>query len=207
MRSPDHQVVRALHVLHDRFIQLVAGHPHAPAEDDAGKRNQGHFRRAAADVDDHVAGRILHRETDADRRGHRFLDQVNLARAGMRGGFADGAFFDFGDARGNRDHHPGTGADAAVVHFRDEMAQHRLGHFEIGDDAVLERSHGNDVGRRAAEHAFRLVADGQHLGSAGLHRYNGRFAQNDTLILDVNEGVGGTEIDPDVTGEPTEKSI
>ena len=49
---------------------------------------------------------VLHRQTDADRRGHRLLDQVNLARAGMNGGFFHRPLFHFGDARGNRDDHP-----------------------------------------------------------------------------------------------------
>ena len=101
----------------------------------------------------------------------------------------------------------GRGTHAAVVHLRDEMPQHRLGHFEVGDDAVLQRTDGDDIGRRAAEHAFRLVADGEHFVRAGLHRHDRRLAQDDALILDVDERVGRAEIDADVVGEPAEKSI
>ena len=81
-----------------------------------------------------------------------------------------------------------------------EMPQHRLGHFEIRDDAVLQRPHGDDVGGRAAEHPLGFVADRQHLVRARLHRDHRRFAQNDALILDVNQRVGRAEIDPDVAG-------
>ena len=167
----------------------------------------GDFRRAAADVDDHVARRVLHRKPDADRRRHRFFDQINFARAGVRGRFAHGALFHFGDAGRDRDHHARPRPHPSVVHFRDEMAQHRLGHFEIGNDAVLQRPHRDDVAGRAPEHPFRFVADGQALWRAGLHRHHRGFAQDDALVLDVNKRVGRTEIDPDVAGEPAEKSV
>ena len=48
------------------------------------------------------------------------------------------------------------------------------------------------------EHAFRLVADGEHLVCALLNGNDGGFAQDDAVILDVDEGIGSPQIDADV---------
>ncbi len=50
-----------------------------------------------------------------------------------------------------------------LVHFGDEMAQHRLGHFEVGDHAVFQRPNRDDITRRATEHALGFVADRENL--------------------------------------------
>ena len=42
------------------------------------------------------------------------------------------------------------------------------------------------------------------MGGPGLHGHNGGFAQDDAAVLHIDEGVGGTEIDADVTGEKAE---
>ena len=49
------------------------------AVDDAGERDDGDVGRAAADVHDHVAGGFGDRQPGANRRGHRFLDEVHFA--------------------------------------------------------------------------------------------------------------------------------
>jgi hypothetical protein len=47
------------------------------AGDDAAERDDRDLGRAAADVDDHVAARLVHRQVGADRCGHRLLDDVH----------------------------------------------------------------------------------------------------------------------------------
>ena len=49
------------------------------------------------------ARRLLDRQTDADRRGHRFLNQVDFARAGVFGGVTHRALLHLGDARRDGD--------------------------------------------------------------------------------------------------------
>ncbi len=65
------------------------------------------------------------------------------------------------------------------MHLVDEMPEHRLGDFEVGDDAVLQRADGHDVARSAPQHAFGLVAHGEHVIRAHLHRYHRRLAEHD----------------------------
>ena len=43
---------------------------------------------------------------------------------------------------------------------------------------------------RAAEHALGLVADGEHLVGADLHGDDRRLAQDDAVVLDINQRVG-----------------
>ena len=99
LRRPlaNHQIVSALHVLDDRLVQLIAGGADAAGVNDAGKGNQRHFRGAAADVDDHVGGGFIDRESDADGGGHGLRNGDDVACSGVHGGFFDGAFFHFGD--------------------------------------------------------------------------------------------------------------
>ena len=85
-----------------------------------------------------------------------------------------------------------------LLHLVDEVAQHRLGDVEVGDDAVLHRADGGDVAGRAAEHPLGLVADGADLAGDGVEGDDGGLAQDDALVLHVDERVGRAEIDADV---------
>ena len=81
------------------------------------------------------------RHAGADRGGHRFLDQVDLAGAGFFGRFLDRAALDLGRAAGHADQHARARAqEARLVHLADEVLEHFLGVGEVGDDAVLHRA-------------------------------------------------------------------
>ncbi len=86
------------------------------------------------------------------------------------------------------------------MHFRNEMAQHRFRHFKIRDYAIFQRANRNNIGRRAAEHAFGFIADSQHARGPRLHRDHGRLTQDNALIFDVDERIGRAEVDTDVAG-------
>ena len=200
----DGQVVLALHVRDDRLVHLVAADAHALRVDDAGERDDGDLGRAAADVDDHVAARLGDGQARADGRRHGLLDQVDLARAGALGALLHRALLDLGDAEGHADDDARLHQRAPVVRAGDEVAQHRLGDLEVGDDAVAQRADRLDVARRAAEHLLGLAADGEHLLAAArvaLHRDDRGLARDDALALDVDERVGRPEIDREIVRE------
>ena len=46
------------------------------------------------------------------------------------------------------------------MHLADEVLDHLLGDFEIGDDAVAHRTDRLDVAGRAPQHHLGVVADG-----------------------------------------------
>ena len=90
----------------------------------------------------------------------------------------------------------------------DEVLDHLLGHVEVADDPVAQRSDGDDVGRRATDHALRLGADGQHLLRAlASMATTRRLADDDAAVADVDERVGRAEIDADVAGEEAEEGV
>jgi hypothetical protein len=190
----------ATDVADDGFVHLVAADPDGPRVDDAAERQDGDFRRAAADIDHHRAGRLGDRQASTDGCGHRLLDQPHLARAGALGGLLDGAAFHGSRTRRHADHDLGMGEGTTVVNLRDEMLDHRLGDFEIGDDAVAQRPDRLDVAGRAAEHHLGLFANREHLALAALRgqRDDRRLVQHDASALHINQRIGRSEVDPHV---------
>ncbi len=84
---------------------------------------------------------------------------------------------------------------AVLVHLLDEVTKHLLGHVEVGDHAVLERTNRLDRPRRAAEHPLGLDADGVDLVRARVDRDDRRLGQHDAATADVDERVRRAEVD------------
>ena len=190
----DEELVVPLDVIDDRLVHLVAADAQRLRDDDAAEADHGDLGGAAADVDDHVPGRLGDGEPGADRGGHRLLDQVGLARAGGERRLLDGALLDPGDARRDADDDARV-REAVLVDLLDEVAEHLLGDVEVGDDAVLERADRLDRARRAAEHPLRLDSDRVHLAGALVDRDDRGLGEHDAAPAHVDERVCGAEID------------
>ena len=92
---------------------------------------------------------------------------------------------------------------AALVHPLDEVTEHLLGHVEVGDHAVLQRPHGLDVARRAADHPLGLGADGKDGSGKGVDRDHGGLVEHDAAATHVDERVRGSKVDRHIaTKEP-----
>src|SRR2546430_7016685 len=76
----------------------------------------------------------------------------------------------------------------------EKEAQHFLGDVEIGDDAVLERPHGEDAVRCATEHPLRLETDAFDFAGCFFDGDDGGLVQNDPFTADVDERIRGTKI-------------
>jgi hypothetical protein len=92
------------------------------------------------------------------------------------------------------------------VNLSDEVFQHLLRHREVGDDAVLHRSDGRYVARRAAEHLLRGDANFLNhflaVRPAFLtNRDDGRLVEHDPLAAQVDERIGGAKIDREIVVE------
>src|SRR5690606_13519915 len=169
-----------------------------------GERDDGDLGRPAPDVDDHVAARLGDGQARADGGRHGLFDEVDLARPGALGAFLDGALLDLGDAEGDADDDARLDERAPVVGPRDEVPKHRLGHLEVGDDAIAQRANRLDVAGGPAEHLLRVAPDGQHALTAARVALDGHdrgLAGDDPFALDVDERRGGTEIDRQIVGE------
>ena len=148
-----------------------------------------------------LPGGLVDRESGADRGRHRLLDDVDLAGAGLVAGLLDRALLHGGDAAGHADDHARLGEVAPAVHLLDEVPQHLLGRLEVGDHAVLHRPDGGDVVRRTADHPLGLVADGEDLAGGVVERDHARLVEQDPAAADVDQRVGGPEVDGHVTAD------
>src|SRR3954466_3383130 len=86
----------------------------------------------------------------------------------------DGALLDARHPRRHA-HDDARMREAMLMHLLDEVPKHLLGHVEVCDDAVLQRTDRLDRARRAAEHALCLDADGVHLTGALVDRDDRRL--------------------------------
>jgi hypothetical protein len=76
----------------------------------------------------------------------------------------------------------------------EEEPQHLLSDVEVGDDAVLQRPHGEHAVRRASEHALGLEPDAFDFAGSFFDRDNGGFVEHDPFALDVDECVSGAKV-------------
>jgi hypothetical protein len=135
--------------------------------------DDGYFGRAAADVDDHVAAGIGHRNLRADRGGQRLGDKVGAACAAGQRGIPHGAAFHAGDAGRHADHHVRLGQRETPDRLVDEVAQHLLGDNVVGDDPIAHRAHDLDrLAWLAAQHVARFQPDRFDLAVARRDRHH-----------------------------------
>ena len=81
-----------------------------------------------------------------------------------------------------------------------KMLDHVLGDFEVGDHAVAQGPNRPEVLGRLAEHQLGIVADRADFLHAvdRFDRDNRRLGQDHSVIAQVDDGVGRTEIDRQV---------
>jgi hypothetical protein len=205
----DQRAVVAAHVVDDGFVEAIATDADRLRINDAVQRNDRDFGGTAADVQDHGAARLMHRNTGADGRCHGLLDEEDVAGACALGRFLDRAAFHLGGAAGHADQHARARAEhARAVHLLDEVLQHRFGHGEVGDDAVLHRAHRGDIARGTTQHALGVGTDGGNSARAAratilADRDDRRFIEDDSLAAHINERVGRAEIDGNVVRKET----
>ena len=140
-------------------------------------------------------GRLADRQAGADRGRHRLLDQVGLARAGRQAGLLDRALLHAGHARGHADHDARV-RPAVLVDLLDEVAQHLLGHVEVGDHAVLQRPDGLDRARACGRASAwpRCRRRGPRRCASRSRRRDGS-REHDAAAAHVDERVGGAQVD------------
>src|SRR5579859_689307 len=203
----DQQVVVLAHELDDGLIQLIAARPDRRIRHDARQRDDRDFGRPAADVDHHVPRRRLDREADPDGGRHRLRHHVDLFRTRRLRGVAHRALLHFGDpGRDAHDHLRLHAEEMTVDDGLEEETEHLLGDVEVGDDAVLQRTHRENAVGRAPEHALRFESDPLDLAGRFFDRDHRGLVQDDAFALHVYKRVRRAEIDGDlVRGAPGTK--
>jgi hypothetical protein len=64
--------------------------------------------------------------------------------------------------------------------------------------AVLQWTNGDDISGSSSQHAFGFIPNCENLARTRSDGDNRRLAQNDALILDINEGICRTQVDADI---------
>ena len=95
-RFADQELLVSAQVVDDGLVHLVTADAHRARIDDAAEGQDGHFRGATANINDHGSGRIIDRQAGAYSSGHRLFDQFDMTRAGSEGRLVDGAALDAG---------------------------------------------------------------------------------------------------------------
>ena len=178
------------------FCKDVSGNVDTLAADDSSERDASDFGRTASDVDYHVAFRGFDVESGAERGGHRFVDHIHFAAAGVFGRIAHGPDLHVGRAGRDADHHfqrRTEQSSVALDHF-DQTAQHDLRGVEIGDHAVFQRAYRLDILMGFAVHLARFFADRHRLAGMLVERHDRRLVHDDFPVADYDR-VGRAEVD------------
>ena len=91
----------------------------------------------------------------------------------------------------------------ASVRLLNEIIQHALGHFEIGDHAVFHGLDRDDVAGSSPQHLFRLFAHGFDFAVVLVDRDNGRFIDDNALPFGKDQRVGRTQVNREVRRKQT----
>ncbi|OPZ71344.1 MAG: hypothetical protein BWY80_01348 [Firmicutes bacterium ADurb.Bin456] len=74
------------------------------------------------------------------------------------------------------------------------MLDHTLGYVEVSDYPVSHGSDSHNIPGGTADHSFCFFPDGQDVAAILLDRHHRGLPDYNTLSLDVNQGIGGTQI-------------
>ena len=76
--------------------------------------------------------------------------------------------------------------------------KHEADQLVIGDCALAQGTDGQDIARRATDHALGLIAKGKNIAAVTIDGHHGRLAQNDALSLHIDQDLRSAQINPDV---------
>jgi len=81
-----------------------------------------------------------------------------------------------------------------------KVAQHSLGNFKFRDHAIAQRADGDDICRGTPDHFFCLGANRQRAARPFINGDPGGFIDDYTLAAHIYQGVGCTQINPNIKG-------
>ena len=140
----------------------------------------------------------------ADGRHHGLFHQVHFAGLGAVSRFADGALFHLRDLARNADDDARMHQHLAAVRLLDEVIQHPLGDFEIGDDAVFHGPDGDDVAGRSPDHFLGFFADCLDFAVVLVDGDDGGLIHHDAFPFGEHQRVCGAQIDGEIGGDQAE---
>ena len=134
-----------------------------------------------------------------NRSRHWFFNDVHWTTSTrIFSGILNGALFNSGNSRWNTNHHswfaPTTSCDAL-----NEIAQHFFAHVEVGNDSIFQWTNHFNMFRSTSKHSLCFPTDCNRLSVAHIDSNHRGLIQNNSLTAHVHQGVGGAEVDCNVT--------
>src|SRR4029077_5223419 len=127
----------------------------------------------------------------------RVLDEGHLLPSAGRHGLFDGALLDLGALRRDADQDARL-REPSRRHAAEYGGEVALGHLELGDRALAQRSHGNDVAGIAADQIPGSLTDRDDGASVRVQRHDRRLIEDDPLALAVDDRIRRSEVDREV---------
>ena len=192
----------AADIADNHFVKIVARNFQGGGHGNAVHAQHGDVRSAAADVHHHVAAGTPDIQAGAQTGSQRLLDEEHPAGTGFDGSVDDAALFHLGYAGGDGDDHTGLGGEqAGLGGGLEHLLKHPDGHLMVGDNAVLQRVHGNHVAGGSAQHIPGGGAYLQNLAGIPVYRHNGGLSNDDTLAVGINQHIGRAQIHAQIIGK------
>ena len=111
----------------------------------------------------------------------------------------DRPFLDLCDLRRHPNHDARPNPNGAVVRLLDEVGQHLLCNFEVGNNPVLHRFDGDNIAGCTAKHLLGLTSNGLDPSVDLVDGNDRRLVNNDPFATSVNTSVSCAKINGKIT--------
>jgi len=187
-----------LYIAEEMFVCGTAAEVSAVnSVDDRAIRQDGDVRCAASEVGNGRSVLIVGLDSGAKRGRQTFFHHQHTTDASVFRGAKQRAALDLCDHRIDTHQRPPAEKRNATAGLAHQVGQHRAGPFEVGDDAVDQRSNNVDVARLAPVHLPCLLADGDHFSGDVVDANQRRLIHNDPTPTDGNHGIRRSQVDGD----------
>ena len=203
VRSPIARENSFADIVYNRAVQCITCHTQRGACNNAAKGNDSNLACAAADINNHAAGRLCNGQTCTNCRCHGFFNQIGVLFLGAcgNGSLQNGALFYLCYAGRHTDYNARLGPkERAYIRLIDEITQHSLCYVKVCDNAVLHGADGNDIAGGTPDHILRFVADSQNLSGVCVDGNNGRLIHDDSFFSHIDKGIGSTQVNSHIFG-------
>ena len=123
---------------------------------------------------------------------------MHTSCACLSGGILNGAFFYFCYAAGYTNRNGGLHKRTFAQCFFNKILQHFFCYIIIGNNTFAQRTNGNDIAWRSAQHTSCLFTHRKNGIAVFVNGYHGRFPNDDALSLDINQNRCRPQVDPDI---------
>ena len=93
----------------------------------------------------------------------------------------------------------------AVVRLLNEVVQHFLGHFKVGDHTIFHGFDRDNVARSATQHLFGFFAHGFHFRGVLVDGHDRGLIHDDSFAARVHQRVGSAQVDGQIAGKNAEQ--